>query len=110
MFEFMPSRRPHAQFEQRGNVPSDHDGRGDEPAKRGVSNHASEPVHWRVSQKRHQSATNEGLREAVQQRDRGRSEQKQRGRYCHQQKMLRHVGGKQMMIHTGKGRSACGPR
>jgi hypothetical protein len=105
----MPSRRPHAQFEQGGDVPSDHGSRGGKPAKRGVSNHVSEPAHWRVSQKRPQSATNEELREAVQQRDRGCSEKNRRGRYCHQQKMLRHVGCEQMMIHTGKGGSGRSP-
>src|SRR6202035_1047924 len=91
-------------------MPRDHGSRGCEPTKRRVSNYASKLVHWWVSEKRSQNATNEALRQAVEQSDCWSSQQNQRSRYRHQEKMLRHMGREQMMIHSGERRSHCGPQ
>ena len=97
MFHCVPRRRLYTLFEQSRYMPSDHDGCRDKPAKYGVSNYASEPMHGAGSCKGPKGHANEILWEAMQQTDRWRSQQNQRRRDCHQEEMLRHMRREQMV-------------
>src|SRR2546426_806413 len=71
----MPTSRLYPQLEQGGDMPSDHGGRGNEPAKYRVRNDASDLSRWRAPEKPPQHAANEALRDSVQQHAGRRSQQ-----------------------------------
>ncbi len=75
-----------------------------------MSDNASEALRGGALQKGPQNASHEVLWETVRERDERRSQQNQRGRYDHQEKMLRHVGRQEFMVQSPQRRRYSDPQ
>src|SRR5215469_3270561 len=68
------------------------------PAKNRFRNRTSKSLNQGGAQNRSQNSSGEALRKAVQEWQRRGPEQKQRGSYGHEQKMLRHMNREQILV------------
>jgi len=101
LLELMPMLRRHRQFENSGNVPRDHSSAARQPADRRVGTNLCQEAKTTEPMKVRDGAAYPALRQTVHHHDCGRPEQDQWCSRHHEEKMLHHVSGEQMMIEMG---------
>jgi len=109
VFDFVPMVGPQSQIKGGGDMPSDRDATGRQPTECRARANAAQTVKRAPSDQGTQHIADEAPRQCVEQSDRGSAQQNQRGGHRHQQQVLRHVSGEQLLVQFGERRAECHP-